>query len=352
MLAASLDREETHEIVLTIRATDGGPSTFMTAKVSLTVTVLDMNDNTPVFNQSSYIKSIPEDIGGNMFVTMVLAEDDDDNNNGNVEYSLINYMNLFQINKDNGVLSTVTDLDYETQNLYSILVEACDKGTPDILCSNVTVTVQITDVNDLFPTFDYNIYYTTICDDATPVTDVLQVIALDGDSGDYGKVSYSLANGSSLGSLFTLNEDNGQIKLIENIPKNNTGSTLIVSIIGTDGGSPAKTGMTEVQILFCDRNSTPIYFNQSLYYGAVLENESPPISVTTVTAISSNTPIIYSILPPVGDNHFNITSNVSKWVCSEASQHGYHFRGSFVLPLMLFLGFQYLKSLEMFNGLY
>ncbi len=321
-LAAELNREETHEIILTIRATDGGPSTFMTAEASLTVTVLDMNDNEPIFNQSSYFQTVSEDIGI-AYVTTVLATDEDDNNNGNVEYSLLSFGDVFLINADTGVISTVTGLDHETENLYSILVEACDKGLP-ILCSNVTVTVQVIDVNDLFPVFDYSVYYTTLCDDATPVTGVLQVIAFDGDSGVYGTVTYSLASGSSLGNVFTLNEDNGQISLVNNLPNNIAGSNLTVTIVATDGGSPGKTGETEVKILFCERDVTPIYFNQSLYPGAILENQSPPVTVTTVSAISSSTPITYSILAPVVNNYFTVTSDVNYCYYNYYNNHYYN----------------------------
>ena len=278
----------------------------------MTVTVLDMNDNTPVFNASSYFKSIPEDIGMSADVTTVYATDQDDNNNGNVKYYLLNFEDVFLMNEDTGKISTVTDLDHEEDSEYIIVAQACDGGKPS-LCSNTTVTVQVTDINDLSPTFDYDTYYTTICDDATPVTDVLQVIALDGDSGDNGRVRYSLASGSDLGSLFTLNEDSGQIKLVEDIPQSNIDTTLIVSIVAEDGGSQTMTGKTEVQITFCDRDTADIYFNQSLYYGAVEENEIPPITITTVTAVSLNLPITYSILPPKSGNYFDISETVSAY---------------------------------------
>ena len=301
-----LDREETHQIVLTIRASDGGP-VVKTAEVLLTVTVLDMNDNTPVFNASSYVKFVPENIGASEYITTVLATDDDDNNNGDVEYFLLTYDDVFLINKGTGDITTIINLDHEVASQYSIIVQACDCATTP-LCSNSTVVVQVTDINDIYPEFDYDNYYTIVCIDEAPVTNVMRVIALDGDSGDNGKVQYTLASGDDLGP-FTLNVNTGDIVLMNAIPQSI--GTITVTIIATDGGDVPKTGETEVEISFCDKDTDVIFFNQSAYYGAVKENEIPPIHVASVTAVSNNMPITYSILPPKTVNHFNITQAVS-----------------------------------------
>lgn len=309
MLQDSLDREVTDIITLTIRATDGGPSTFNTAEVSLIVNIIDVNDNSPVFNDSLYFKSVPESIGVKQPVVTVLATDDDVNNNAVVRYSLLNHQDVFDINKGTGEITTITELDHEAVNYYSILVRACDNGNTS-LCSNVTVSVQVTDINDLFPVYDYDVYYTSLCEDATPVSTVLQVIALDGDSGDYGKVTYSLASGSDLGDLFTLDENTGVIELVDFLTDDNTDETVIVDIIASDGGSPSKSATTQVQIFFCVIENATIFFNESLYYGVVTENEVPPVNITSVTAFSTYSPITYSVLPLKTDNYFEISQSV------------------------------------------
>ena len=306
-LAEELDREEASVIYLKINATDSS-SPFNSVSAQLTVFVTDINDNSPVFNQSSYYKAVAEDIGMGKSLITVEANDEDENLNGDVVYSLLNYSDVFKINSDTGVLSTVSTLDHESKDLYTVIAQACDRGTPSRLCSNVTVTISVTDVNDITPSFDYDVYRNSICDDLTPVTDVLQVIAVDKDSRDYGKVTYSLASGSSLGSLFKLNKETGEITLVDYIQPSDIGTTLSVNIVAADGGTPSLTSETEVRITFCDRETSSIYFNESLYYGAVEENGAPPSYVTTLTAISSNPPVSYFILPPKVDNHFNISS--------------------------------------------
>lgn len=56
----NLDYESSHEYYLTVEATDGGtPSLSDVATVNINVT--DINDNTPVFSQSTYMAVVSED---------------------------------------------------------------------------------------------------------------------------------------------------------------------------------------------------------------------------------------------------------------------------------------------------
>ena len=50
---ASLDREKKSEYSLSITAVDGG-NPRMTSRVDVTVLILDVNDNTPLFSQKFY----------------------------------------------------------------------------------------------------------------------------------------------------------------------------------------------------------------------------------------------------------------------------------------------------------
>ncbi|NWV44384.1 PCDGE protein, partial [Grantiella picta] len=86
VLAKALDREEAafHELVL--RASDGGdPALTGTARIR--VTVLDANDNAPVFSQSEYTVRVPEDVPVNSTLVTATATDADEGQNGHVKYS-------------------------------------------------------------------------------------------------------------------------------------------------------------------------------------------------------------------------------------------------------------------------
>ncbi|NXQ16481.1 PCDGF protein, partial [Peucedramus taeniatus] len=86
VLAKALDREEAafHELVL--RASDGGdPARTGTARIR--VTVLDANDNAPVFSQAEYTVRVPEDVPVGSVLVTVTATDGDEGLNGQVKYS-------------------------------------------------------------------------------------------------------------------------------------------------------------------------------------------------------------------------------------------------------------------------
>ncbi|NXQ28750.1 PCDGD protein, partial [Alaudala cheleensis] len=86
VLAKALDREEAafHELVL--RASDGGdPARTGTARIR--VTVLDANDNAPVFSQAEYTVRVPEDVPVGSVLVTVTATDADEGLYGHVKYS-------------------------------------------------------------------------------------------------------------------------------------------------------------------------------------------------------------------------------------------------------------------------
>ncbi|NXF28235.1 PCDGD protein, partial [Rhodinocichla rosea] len=86
VLAKALDREEAafHDLVL--RASDGGdPARTGTARIR--VTVVDANDNAPVFSQAEYTVRVPEDVPVGSVLVTVTATDADEGLNGHVKYS-------------------------------------------------------------------------------------------------------------------------------------------------------------------------------------------------------------------------------------------------------------------------
>ncbi len=86
ILQKSLDREtgEEHKLILT--AFDGG-NPQKTGTIKINVIVLDANDNAPVFSQSVYKASIPENCPKGSSVLRVSATDEDVGSNGDVAYS-------------------------------------------------------------------------------------------------------------------------------------------------------------------------------------------------------------------------------------------------------------------------
>lgn len=303
VLAGELDRETDSTIVLTVLARDS-ISPFNTATTKLTVTVLDVNDNAPLFGQAVYRATVAEDLGVGGLVTTVLADDADSSTNAVVTYSIVTRADLFIVNGGTGAVTTIDQLDHETENLIEFVVKACDQGGVNMLCNNVTVIVTVTDINDVTPTFDYSTFSTDVCIDTFKGEVVLQIVAVDTDSGANGEVEYSVT--SDISNLFTLDESNGMLSLAVDLSNSDAGSTVSFTVVATDNGDTPNSASADVSISICDKGVTPVEFNQSYYIGAIPENTAAPASVTTVYATATFSPITYHIAPSVVSLPFTI----------------------------------------------
>lgn len=105
-LKQSLDHEQASSHHFIVVATDQGvPSLSSTAHVWLTV--LDMNDNPPRFEQLSYSCGLSVHATRGQFVTVVTASDPDQVDLGRLKYAIVagNEQQTFSIGADNGTFS-------------------------------------------------------------------------------------------------------------------------------------------------------------------------------------------------------------------------------------------------------
>lgn len=129
------------------------------------VKLLDVNDNSPVFDSPSYKLEVAEGAPPGTVVGEVSATDRDYGIYGELEYSLTGFgSNAFGTDRNTGGIFVVGDLDYETQKSYSLTLVAKDGGGRH---SSTSVFVDILDVNDNAPAFEAAEYSRTIRDGAT-----------------------------------------------------------------------------------------------------------------------------------------------------------------------------------------
>ncbi|XP_013862997.1 protocadherin beta-1 [Austrofundulus limnaeus] len=93
VLQKALDREIQPRISLKLIAVDGGTPP-RSGTVNIDVTVLDVNDNPPVFNQSLYRATVSENAIKGIYITTVNASDADSGSNGLVPYECYDSCNL------------------------------------------------------------------------------------------------------------------------------------------------------------------------------------------------------------------------------------------------------------------
>nr|XP_040030498.1 protocadherin gamma-A4-like [Gasterosteus aculeatus aculeatus] len=217
-----LDRELESDYNITVTATDEGSPPLSSSK-TVQLSVADINDNPPVFEEQSYSAYVSENNKAGSTLCSVTARDPDWRQNGTVIYSLLPgevngapVSSYLSVNGDTGVIHAVRSFDYEQFRSFKVLVMARDNGSPP-LSSNVTVSVFVSDVNDnspqiLYPNPEGNSFMTELVPNAAHGGSLVsKVIAVDADSGQNAWLSYHIVKSTDPG-LFTIGLHSGEIR--------------------------------------------------------------------------------------------------------------------------------------------
>ncbi|EYC14800.1 hypothetical protein Y032_0039g165 [Ancylostoma ceylanicum] len=249
-LAKSLDREILDKHVLKVTAYERLDPT-VSSSVTVTVDVLDVQDNSPIFERDSYFADIREDAPIGTTVLSVFARDLDAGENGEIVYSLGEGEghHYLAINPKSGVIQTAAPLDRETLSLIRLDVIATDRGKPPKQ-SSALVEIGITDVNDNAPIFEKELYNISVMENTTLPAVIAQIKATDKDSGVNGKVHYSIAATSSV--PLTIDYTTGEVVLRERVDAKT--SPLAVLIRAKDGAQPALSSTVTLMLYVIDIN--------------------------------------------------------------------------------------------------
>ncbi|XP_072251827.1 protocadherin gamma-A4-like isoform X24 [Leuresthes tenuis] len=298
VLEKELDREEKREITLLLTAIDGG-SPQKSGTVVIHVTVLDANDNVPVFSQTVYKANLPENSPVDTVVLTVSATDADEGVNGDVTYGFDHVSDenqVFTLNPKTGEVNVAGPIDFEKESSYEIQISAKD-GLG--LASYATLLIEVMDMNDNPPVVFLKSLTDPIPENLSPGTEVGIINVQDRDSGNNRKVRCSI-------------QQNVPFKLVPSI-KNyyslvTTGqldrelvSDYNITITVTDEGSPPLSSSKTVQLSVADINDNPPVFEEQSYSAYVSENNKPGSTLCSVTARDpdwrQNGTVIYSLLP-------------------------------------------------------
>uniref|UniRef100_A0A8C9TCT0 FAT atypical cadherin 2 n=1 Tax=Scleropages formosus TaxID=113540 RepID=A0A8C9TCT0_SCLFO len=234
----SLDFERKSQYEFNVVANRGGTET------RVVIQVIDENDNNPLFTQSSYQGTLPENVPVGTSVLTVTATDRDTNKNGFVSYAIANTVPLpFTVDPFTGVISTSEALDYELmQRWYHLRVWAFDSGLPFSRVSECAVALVMSNINDNVPVFERVGCNATIPRDLVVGSKVGVMSAVDLD--ELEQVRYRIESGNEHG-LFEINPVSGSITLAKKIHPSLFASgmpSFVLTITATDGkhrSSPA-----------------------------------------------------------------------------------------------------------------
>jgi hypothetical protein len=115
-IQSTLDREEISSYTLRIAITDmGAPA--LTNFTTVTVTVSDVNDNTPLFVDTEYTCTITEesdDVGTDCVTVVANDIDDPQTLNSEFTFDIVGGSTQFEIDSSSGQITTFVVFDYET----------------------------------------------------------------------------------------------------------------------------------------------------------------------------------------------------------------------------------------------
>lgn len=199
-----LDYETAPLYELTVRAQLVGNSQLV-ANATVVVTVLDVNDHTPVFSRMAYQVSVSKTAAVGSHVTLLRAEDGDSGEGGMVRYSISPdtdsiVMELFRLDSATGAISVLMPLSLLSRDTYFFSVEARDGGDP-VLIGNTNVTILVSGVTNERPVFEQSEYVFEI-EEGEHLVFMRQLNVTDTDTAE-GNLSYFIHSGNGEG-LFVI----------------------------------------------------------------------------------------------------------------------------------------------------
>ena len=190
----ALDHEVKSEYTVDIQCEDKGIQPLFSS-IRVIVTVTDVNDNYPVFEQDNYTATIDESNELFRQIMVVKADDNDEGDNGLISYSihslLDSFEGLFQIDPNSGTVTNVKPLDHEASPEIVLEVTATDHGVPP-KNSSATLIIDLIDIDDEHPHFEKTSYNLAVHEHKPSNSFVDMVKAYDMDTPPHNQITYSI----------------------------------------------------------------------------------------------------------------------------------------------------------------
>ncbi|XP_040889470.1 cadherin EGF LAG seven-pass G-type receptor 2 [Toxotes jaculatrix] len=279
-LVSHLDYEANKEYTLRIRAQDGGRPPLSNISGLVTVQVLDVNDNAPIFVSTPFQATVLENVPLGYSIIHIQAVDADSGDNSRLEYRLTETTPNFPftINNSTGWIVVAAELDRESVDFYNFGVEARDHGYP-VMSSSASISMTILDVNDNNPEFTQKAYYMRLNEDAAVGTSVVTVSAVDQDINSV--VTYQISSGNTRNRFSITSQSGGGLITLALPLDYKLERQYVLTVTASDG---TRFDTAKVFVNVTDANTHRPVFQSSHY--TVNINEDRPVG-TTVVVISA-----------------------------------------------------------------
>ncbi|KAL8181909.1 UNVERIFIED_CONTAM: hypothetical protein K2H54_034219, partial [Gekko kuhli] len=319
LIAQGLDYEEEQHYELQLVASDGKWENHTLVIIS----VINKNDEAPVFAQNEYHSSILEELTDLPVIVLQVSAIDPDQeaNQSTLHYSLHGQgaQSEFSIDEYTGEITANEKLDREKRSVWRFLVLATDEDGEG-LTGFADVIIEVTDVNDNSPLFlciSEGCFIGQIPEDSPADSTVMEMSAIDLDDPRAGKnavITYSIIqnvqNEINL-DLFSINPGTGTIyTVLGSLDREKEGKYLVV-VEAKDGGGLTGTGTATILVM--DINDHAPAFTQKIYTTFVFEDASLNAEVIELPAVDSdegeNSMLTFSIVGGDDDHKFLIESD-------------------------------------------
>ncbi|XP_076594806.1 protocadherin alpha-3-like isoform X28 [Chaetodon auriga] len=252
-----IDFEDNQSYEIDIQASDKGTVPISTDKTVI-IKVIDLNDNPPEIEVTSFSKSVPEDSRIGTTVALISVNDLDSGPNGKVSCFIredVPFSLTPSLQDNMYAVVTKTQLDREEKFFYELTIVAKDTGEPS-LSSEKTITVVVSDVNDNKPQFSLSPYTFYITENNDLVSPVFSVRASDLDDSDNAHISYHIprdGSGDGISLFLNINSENGDILALKSFDFE-TVKTFQFQVVATDSGTPSLSSNVTVNVFILDQN--------------------------------------------------------------------------------------------------
>ncbi|KAL6461373.1 hypothetical protein MHYP_G00295170 [Metynnis hypsauchen] len=237
------------------------------------VKVIDMNDNTPVFTQNSFLGTVPEasEIGLEFMTVTATDADDPNTDNADIRYSVLSQNPeepdpaMFIINPVTGAIRVnAAGLDREKYPEYTLKVAAADMQGEGRVGTG-TAVITVTDRNDHAPQFEQTSYSVSTPENKVGAV-VVKMPVTDGDEpqSPAWTAKFRIINGNS-GGFFTVNtgpnKQKGIITTVKplDFEQNSKFTLLVAAENDAPFAKPLTTSTATVIVNVLDVNEAPVF---------------------------------------------------------------------------------------------
>ncbi|KAM3612375.1 uncharacterized protein V6R79_007684 [Siganus canaliculatus] len=260
-VTGQIDFEESKSFEIDIEASDKGTVPLTTDK-SVVINVVDVNDNAPEIEVTSFSSSIREDSKIGTTVALISVRDLDSGINGKVLCTIkedVPFTLSPSLQENMYAVVTKSQLDRETVSQFEVTIAAKDAGDPSF-STEKTMSVVVSDVNDNSPEFSLSPYVFYVMENNIPGASVFSVKASDLDESENALVSYHIlretSGNSKLASFLNINSENGEITALKSFDFE-TVKTFQFQVVASDSGTLSLSSNVTVNVFILDQNDNP-----------------------------------------------------------------------------------------------